>query len=58
MADKVAYYGQDYMDTMTGYFSHPWMIPLMMLSAFLGGLIGGAIGKKILKKHFVRSGMV
>ncbi len=58
MADKVAYYGQDYMDTMTGYFSHAWMIPLMMLSAFLGGLIGGTIGKKILKKHFVRSGMV
>ena len=58
MADKVAYYGQDYMNTITGYFSHAWMIPLIMFSAFLGGLLGGKIGKTVLRKHFVRSGLV
>lgn len=58
MADKVAYYGQEYMDKMAGYYSHSWMIPLMLLSAFLGGVIGGNLGRVILKKHFIRSGMV
>lgn len=57
-AEKTAYYGQEYMDIMSGYFSHGYTIPLVAASAFVGGLIGGYIGKAVLKKHFVRSGMI
>lgn len=57
-AEKTAYYGQEYMDIMSGYFSHGYTIPLVAVSAFVGGLIGGYIGKGVLKKHFVRSGMI
>lgn len=53
MAAKVAYYGQSYMNVITGYFSHVWTIPLVLLSAFIGGLLGGGLGKIILKKHFI-----
>lgn len=50
--------GADYMNTVIGYFSYWWVCPAIMLSAFVGGLIGGLLGKAVLKKHFVRSGLV
>lgn len=58
LAEKAEYYGQEYMDIMSGYFSHGYTIPLVAASAFAGGLIGGYIGKAVLRKHFVRSGMI
>lgn len=58
MAEKVAYYGQSYMDKITGYYDHVWMIPLMFFTALAGGVIGGLFGRSVLKKHFLRSGMV
>ena len=48
--------GTDY--AVGGYFSHWWVFPIIMLSAFAGGLIGGLLGKAVLKKHFIRSGLV
>ncbi len=50
--------GEDYMNAVLGYFSHWWVLPAVILSAFVGGLLGGFLGKKVLKKHFVRSGLL
>ena len=50
--------GQEYMDTVLGYFARGWVMPLIMLSSFAGGIIGGYIGSKAVKKHFERSGLL
>lgn len=50
--------GTDYANIVVEYFSHWWVLPVVMLSAFVGGLIGGLLGKAVLKKHFIRSGLV
>ncbi len=55
---NAATYGQDFMYTISGWFGYWWMLPLVILSAFVGGLIGGLLGRAVLKKHFVRSGLV
>ena len=57
-AEKTAYYGQEYMGIMSGYFSHGYTVPLVAISAFIGGIIGGYIGKAVLKKHFAKSGII
>ena len=58
LAEKTAYYGQEYMDIISGYFSHGYMLPLLAITAFAGGALGGLLGKAILKKHFAKSGMI
>ena len=58
LAEKTAYYGQEYMDIISGYFSHGYMLPLLAITAFAGGALGGLLGKAVLKKHFSRSGMI
>lgn len=58
LAEKTAYYGQEYMDIISGYFSHGYMLPLIAITAFAGGALGGLFGKAVLKKHFVKSGMI
>lgn len=58
LAEKTAYYGQEYMDIISGYFSHGYMLPLIAVTAFAGGALGGLLGKAVLKKHFARSGMI
>jgi len=50
--------GQEYLDTVVGYISDWWVMPAVFVSAFVGGLIGGWLGKKILRKHFVKSGVL
>ena len=50
--------GEDYLNTILGYFGYWWMLPLIILTTFIGGLTGGFIGKLVLKKHFIRSGLV
>lgn len=55
---NAATYGQDFMYTVSGWFDYWWMLPLVILSAFVGGLIGGLLGRSVLKKHFVRSGLI
>ena len=55
---KTAYYGQEYMDIISGYFSHGYMLPLLAITAFAGGALGGLLGKAVLKKHFAKSGMI
>lgn len=58
LAEKTAYYGQEYMDIISGYFSHGYMLPLLAITAFAGGALGGLLGKAVLKKHFAKSGMI
>ena len=58
LAEKTAYYGQEYMDIISGYFSHGYMLPLLAITAFAGGVLGGLLGKAVLKKHFAKSGMI
>ncbi|MFA6845477.1 MAG: MptD family putative ECF transporter S component [Sphaerochaetaceae bacterium] len=45
------------MDTLTNLMP-AWMCPTLLVSAFLSGIIGGLLGKAILKKHFIRAGIV
>ncbi|MGL6201604.1 MAG: MptD family putative ECF transporter S component [Lachnospiraceae bacterium] len=58
LEQKSASMGADYIYTVAGYFRYWWVTPVIILSAFGGGLIGGFLGKSILKKHFIRSGLV
>jgi len=55
---NAATYGQDFMYTISGWLDYWWMLPLVILSAFIGGLLGGLLGRAVLKKHFIKSGLV
>ena len=37
---------------------HTTMRVVLLAACFIGGLIGAALGKAVLKKHFVRAGIV
>ena len=50
-------YGQEYADTLMAYMPD-WILPVLLLAAFISGLAGGVIGRKIFRKHFERAGIV
>lgn len=50
-------YGDAYVDALAGY-TPGWMFWVLIVTIFAGGLIGGIVGSGILKKHFVKAGMV
>lgn len=50
-------FGQEYIDTLTRLMP-TWMCPVLLITTFLCGLIGGVVGKALLKKHFVKAGIV
>ena len=56
-ADLVSGYGQEYVDTLRAY-TPGWMFLVLLAACFIGGLIGATLGKAVLKKHFVRAGIV
>lgn len=58
LAEHAASIGEEYVNVVLGYFSNWWMLPLILISAFVGGILGGFLGKKVLKKHFIRSGVL
>ena len=35
-----------------------WMLPVVIVLGIIGGVIGAYLGKAILKKHFVKAGIV
>lgn len=35
-----------------------WMLPVVIVLGIVGGVIGAYLGKAILKKHFVKAGIV
>ena len=49
-------FGQEYADTLMGYMTD-WILPVMIVAAFVAGIIGGLFGRKIFKKHFERAGI-
>ena len=58
LAGQSAAYGQDFTDGITGSFSMSWFFPAIVIATFVAGIIGGFMGKKVLKKHFVKSGLL
>lgn len=41
-------YGQEYADTLMAYMPD-WILPVLLVAAFVSGLVGGLIGQKIFK---------
>lgn len=58
IAERSATYGAEFTNTMLGYYEFWWYLPAVFVSAFVGGLLGGLLGKAVLKKHFMKSGLV
>lgn len=50
-------FGQEYIDALTALMPM-WMCPVLLVAAFVSGLIGGMLGKALLKKHFIKAGIV
>lgn len=56
-ADFAAGFGQEYADKVMAVMPM-WSFILVIAEIFLCALLGGLIGKAILKKHFVKAGIV
>ncbi len=50
-------FGQEYIDALTSLLP-PWMFPTLLAACFVCGIIGGLIGKSVMKKHFIKAGIV
>lgn len=50
-------FGQDYKDTILKIMPS-WLFPVLLVCTFVFGIIGGLLGKSMLKKHFVKAGIV
>jgi energy-coupling factor transport system substrate-specific component len=61
MADRFweenAVYGSEYIETAKGLFQL-WMAPTLIFMCVFFGWVGGMIGGRMLKKHFIRAGIV
>ncbi len=55
-ADRASY-GQEYADAVMRMTPN-WMFPALLVMTFVFGILGGLIGKKLLKKHFLKAGIV
>ena len=53
----VAYGKQEYADALMRYMPN-WILPFLVIGAFIAGILGGMIGRRIFKKHFERAGIV
>lgn len=53
----VSYYGQEYADKIDALTPN-WIILCIVALGIIGGLIGAAFGKRLLKKHFIKAGIV
>lgn len=49
--------GKDYVQTLERLITYPNMV-LVYIGAILGGIVGAYIGRKLLKKHFIKAGIV
>lgn len=57
MANSLSYYGPGYVERLSA-LTPSWIILVLLALAVIGGLIGGAAGSRLLKKHFVKAGIV
>ncbi len=53
----IAYGKQKYADALMSYMPN-WILPVLLIGAFIAGILGGLIGRRIFKKHFERAGIV
>lgn len=56
-AAMIPTYGQEYVDTLMAY-TPAWSFYVLTVTAALGGLAGALLGKSVLKKHFIKAGLV
>lgn len=56
-ASFAASFGDEYADQVMAVMPM-WSIVLVIASIFVFAILGGLIGKKLLKKHFVKAGIV
>ena len=47
----------EYINAIMGLTAN-WMLPVVIVLGIVGGVIGAYLGKAILKKHFVKAGIV
>ena len=47
----------EYISTLMSLTAN-WMLPVVIVLGIVGGVIGAYLGKAILKKHFVKAGIV
>lgn len=47
----------EYIDAVMALTAN-WMLPVVFLLGIVGGIIGAFVGKAVLKKHFVKAGIV
>lgn len=52
----LAYGKQEYADALMRCMPD-WILPLLVIGAFVAGILGGLIGRRIFKKHFERAGI-
>lgn len=50
-------FGQEYVDAL-GNIMQPWTAPVIIIASFVFGVLGALLGKALLKKHFVKAGIV
>ena len=50
-------FGEEYITTLDSLMQ-PWTAPVLIATAFICGILGALLGKKLLKKHFVKAGIV
>lgn len=50
-------FGQEYIDSL-GNIMQPWTAPAIIIASFIFGVLGALLGKALLKKHFVKAGIV
>lgn len=58
LSNKAASFGKTYIHTIAGYFEYWWVFPALIIASFVSGLVGGGIGRAVLKKHFIKSGLI
>lgn len=50
-------YGAEYAKTLAELTPN-WVLPVFVLSCFVGGILGGILGRAVLNKHFKKAGIV
>ena len=50
-------FGQEYITSLTNIMQ-PWTAPVLVVCCFVSGVLGALLGKKLLKKHFMKAGIV
>lgn len=48
---------EGFVSTILSY-KQPWMIAVLVIGAFVMGIVGALLGKAVMKKHFVKAGIV